>query len=125
MRIQTGQGVTLTEGCEYECAVTVNEAGGNKVDVPFSPLAIPGPAWSKRHASVSIKAFSDDEVHVRFEGDTMSFRANFSELNVPGRYENASGEALPEEISLQEKKKAFYVRIIKMGRERRREVRVS
>ena len=112
MTIVKGTGITLSEDCQYDCRVTVKDAV-DRVDVPFSPLAIPGPAWSKRHASVKMIVLSADEVHVRFEGDTMSFRSNFSALGVPGRYETSSGAALSDDISLQEKKNAFYVRIIK------------
>ena len=112
MSIIKGPGLTLSEDCEYECRIVVADVAG-KVDVPFSPLTIPGPAWSKRHAFVSIHVLSEHEVQVRFEGDTYSFRSNFSALGVPGRFETPSGEPLPDDISLQEKKKAFFVRIIK------------
>ena len=112
IEILLGRDIPPMEDCEYECKVTTKVATG-MVDVPFSPFAIPGPQWHKNHASMEIKVLSKDEVRVRFEGDTWSFRSNFSALNVPGRYETPSGEALPDGISLQEKKKACYVRIIK------------
>ena len=70
--IVKGPGVTLFEGDRYDCKVTVKDAA-DRVDVPFSPLAIPGPAWSKRHASVKVHVLSADEVQVRFAGDTISF----------------------------------------------------
>ena len=103
--------ITLSKNSTYECDVEVL-IGGARVNVPFSPLAIPGPAWSKMHASVKIEVLSDNEVHVRFEGDTISFRSNFSALSVPGRYETSNGTPLPEEMSMEQKKSASYVRII-------------
>jgi len=109
--ILKGLGITLSQDSKYECEVEV-ENGGARVTVPFSPLAIPGPAWSKMHASVKIEVLSDNEVHVRFEGDTISFRSNFSALSVPGRYETSNGTPLPEEMNMEQKKSASYVRII-------------
>ena len=88
------------------------EDGHARVTVPFSPLAIPGPAWSKMHASVKIEVVDDNEVQVRFEGDTISFRSNFGALGVPGRYETSNGAPLPEDMGVEQKKKASYVRII-------------
>jgi len=102
---------TLSQDVTYECDVEV-QMGGARVNVPFSPLSIPGPAWSKMHASVKIEALNDNEVHVRFEGDTISFRANFTALGVPGRYETSNGSPLLDEISAEQRKSSSYVRII-------------
>ena len=110
--IVKGTGVTLTQDCQYECTVVI-EDGGARVARPFSPLQIPGPAWSKRHACVKMRVLTENTLEVRFEGDTISFRSQFSTLAVPGRYESQHGEPLEDEISLEEKKKASYVRIIK------------
>ena len=107
-----GRDIALSTDCEYECDMAVENAP-TRVDVPFSPLAIPGPAWSKKHASVKIEHVSDDFVQVRFEGDTISFRANFATVGVPGRYETPDGDPLPEDMSLEQKKSASFVRIIK------------
>ena len=54
----------------------------------------------------------DKEVQVRFEGDTISFRFNFTSLGVPGRYETANGEPVAEDMTMEQKKSASYVRII-------------
>lgn len=112
MMIVKGVGVALPAGSEYDCKVVIRDTA-DKVVQPFSPLAIPGPAWSKRHADVKLQALSEHEVQVRFEGDTLSFRSNFGALGVPGRYETPSGEPLPDDLTLQDKKKACFVRIIK------------
>ena len=109
--ILKGLGITLSQDSKYECEVEVEE-GGARVTVPFSPLAIPGPAWSKMHASVKIEVLGDTEVQVRFEGDTISFRSNFGALSVPGRYETSNGTPLAEEMSMEQRKAASYVRII-------------
>ena len=66
--------------------------------MPFSPLAIPAPAKyfqkvpSAMHAYVKMHVLSEHMVHIRFEGDTFSFRSNFKALGVPGRYETADVE---------------------------------
>ena len=112
MTIVKGLGITPSQGCQYECEVVVQD-GSARVDAPFSPLRIPGPAWSKRHASVKMHVLTENTVQVRFEGDTISFRSKFGALGVPGRYETSNGAPLPDDISLEEKKKASYVRIIK------------
>ena len=112
MTIAKGPGITLSEGYQYACSVTVQDVLGTVVTL-FSPLAIPGPAWSKRHASVTIESLNAKEVRVRFEGDTWSFKSNFANVNVPGRYEMSDGTPLAENASQLEKKKAFFVRIIK------------
>ena len=62
---------------------------------------------------MTIRSLSDEEVCVRFEGDTWSFKSNFANVNVPGRYEMSDGTPLAENASQLEKKKAFFVRIIK------------
>ena len=111
IEILLGRDIPPMNDGEYDCKVTTEVAIG-MVDVPFSAFAIPGPQWHKKHASVEIKVLNKDEVRVRFEGDTWSFRSNFNALNVPGRYEDPSGQALPDDISVQEKKRACYVRII-------------
>ena len=62
---------------------------------------------------MTIQSLSKDEVRVRFEGDTWSFKSNFTKLGVPGRYETSDGVRLSDDPSLLEKKRAFFVRIIK------------
>ena len=62
---------------------------------------------------MTIKSLSNTEVRVRFEGDTWSFTSNFATVNVPDRYEMSDGAPLAENASQLEKKKAFFVRIIK------------
>ena len=99
-----GTGVTLSQDCQYECKVVVEEVGA-RVARPFSPLQIPGPAWSKRHAAVKMHVLTENTVQVRFEGDTISFRSQFGALGVPGRYETQHGAPLGDDISLEEKKR--------------------
>ena len=62
---------------------------------------------------MTIQSLSDEEVRVRFEGDTWSFKSNFASVNVPGRYETSDGAPLAKNASQLAKKKAFFVRIIK------------
>ena len=62
---------------------------------------------------MTITSLSDTEVRVRFEADTWSFKSNFATVNVPGRYEMSDGTPLADSTSQLEKKKAFFVRIIK------------
>ena len=61
---------------------------------------------------MTIEVVDVNEVQVRFEGDTISFRSNFGALGVPGRYETSNGAPLPEDNGVEQKKKASYVRII-------------
>ena len=64
---------------------------------------------------MTIRSLSDEEVCVRLEGDTWSFKSNFANVNVPGRYETSDGAPLPANTSQLEKKKnkGFYVRVIR------------
>ena len=112
IEIMKGAGVQLATDVNYECTITVKEVAA-RVDIPFGPFAIPSPAWSKKHATLKVQELNDEELTVRFEGDTYSFRSNFMALGVPGRYETANGDPLPADASMDEKKKSSYVRIIK------------
>jgi hypothetical protein len=94
----------------YECAVIWHKAEATSA-IPFGPFAIPGPAWSKLHAAVEIHAIGDTVVKMRFVGDTLLFKHNFTAINIPGRYEDGRGNAfLPEKTDKTEK---TYVRVIK------------
>ena len=102
----------IGKDADYECSINVSNHA-TRVDIPFTPLAIPGHSWKKLHAEVAFEVLSDHELKVRFQGDTYSFRENFSALNVPARYERPNGEPLPEDAPSEEKKQCTYVRIIK------------
>ena len=112
IHISSGIGLQLSTEVEYECNIVVTEVG-KRVDVPFSPFAIPGPAWSKQHAEMTFEVLNQNELRIRFQGDTYSFRNNFSSLGVPGRYEKQNGEPLPDDAKHEEKKQGSFVRLIK------------
>ena len=93
----------------YECAVIWHKVGATSA-IPFGPFAIPGPAWSKLHAAVEIHALGDTAVKMRFLGDTILCKQNFNQISIPGRWEDARGDALPED---KDRKEGTYVRVIK------------
>ena len=100
--------ITLSTVDNFLCGVVIDN-GPTRVTVPFSPLAIPGPTWSMEHACVKIEGENDNQVQIRFGGDTYSFRANFAALGVTGRWETPDGEHLPDEGRLTKTKCATYV----------------
>ena len=112
MTIEKGLGIALSEGCDYKCEVTVREVA-DRVAVPFSPLAIPGPAQYFQkvplHAYVKMHVLSEHMVHVRFEGETFAFQDHFIDRGVPGQYETPDGQIFPSDINSQEIKRAFHV----------------
>ena len=42
---------------------------------------------------------NEDEVKIRFVGDTLTFKAGFNAWQVPGRYESTEGNILAEDAS--------------------------
>ena len=63
--------------------------------------------------SISITKLSANTVKVRFEGDTWSFRPQFSLCGIHGRFENSDGQVVPSTATQEEKRNADYVRLIK------------
>ena len=112
IEVTNATGIPLeTDERQYECKATwrvVNAAAS-----PCNLSTIPGPSWLKLHAAATIELLEGENVQVRFEGDTLTYKSNFSELKVPGRYEDTTGSALSDDASDDDKKKALYVRIIK------------
>jgi len=76
-------------------------------------FSVPSVSWLKVFPEVSITKLSPATAKVRFGGDTWSFRSQFTECGIPGRYEDSGGHVLPSTAGLEEKKSAEYVRLIK------------
>jgi hypothetical protein len=112
IEVTNATGIPLeTDKRQYECKVTWRVV--KPALSPFNPFTIPGPSWLKLHATATIELLEGENVTVRFEGDTLTYKSNFSELKVPGRYEDTTGSAIADDASDDDKKKALYVRIIK------------
>jgi hypothetical protein len=69
-------------------------------------FSVPSVSWLKVFPEVSITKQSPDTVKVRFRGDTWSFKSQFFECGIPGRYEDSDGKVVPSTASLDEKKSA-------------------
>ena len=76
-------------------------------------FSVPSVSWLKVFPGVSITKQNPNTVRVRFGGDTWSFKSQFSECAIPGRYEDSDGKVVPSTASLDEKKSAEYARHIK------------
>jgi hypothetical protein len=113
MNITNCTGVTLDmrdpNDRPYECTITwKTESPG-----PFDVFSVPSVSWLKVFPEVSITKLSAATVKVRFGGDTWSFRSQFTNLGIPGLYENSDGQVVPSTASQEEKRSAEYVRLIK------------
>jgi hypothetical protein len=76
-------------------------------------FSVPSASWKKVFPSVSITKLSANTVKVRFEGDTWSFRSQFNQCGIHGRFENSDGQVVPSTATQEEKRNADYVRLIK------------
>ena len=110
MNITNGREFTFDTGAStYECTVTWKTKSPN----PFDMSSATSVLWLKVFPEVSITKLSPATVKVRFGGDTWSFRSQFTECGIPGRYEDSDGHVLPSTASQEEKQSAGYVRLIK------------
>ena len=113
------------EGKEYDCAVTWQVA---EAKVQLGIFKVPSPVWTLLYPVIEIQKLDSSEAKVRFEGDTLTFKGRFSDHGVPGRHEDASGNALPADATDEAKRAATYVRIIKainVSENRKREFMVD
>jgi len=82
--------------------------------LPFHVLSIPSVTWMKKYVEIVFETINRTEFHVRFHGDTWSFRTLFASHKIHGRFESKKdGEPLPEDASSADTRDANYVRLIK------------
>jgi hypothetical protein len=93
----------------YECTVKWK----NESPSPFDVFSVPSASWRKVFPSISITKLSAETVSIRFEGDTWSFKAQFNQCGIHGRFENSDGQVVPSTATQEEKRNVDYVRLIK------------
>ena len=80
-----------THDTVYECTVKWK----NESPSPFGVFSVPSASWRKVFPSISITKLSAETVSIRFEGDTWSFKTQFSQCGIHGRFENSDGQVVP------------------------------
>ena len=93
---------------KYECVVAWKDVP-DVSQLPFHVMSIPSPAWSRLYPHIKMEPVDATHLNVRCEGDTFSFKSQFNDFNVFGRYEAMDGTPLSEEASNLDKRQGQYV----------------